>query len=138
MIPKKRFDIVKSKLVKNAYVIEDKEKQFTFPTLVGDNRGLIAYEKALNKLSEENEELKNDLNDALNRIEERSNDIQLLKEENELKADFRNFINEDIVRIKNENEQLKKEVKKFKCINKQLEERLDKDIALNMDCSDME
>ena len=111
MIPKKRFDIVKSKLVKNAYVIEDKEKQFTFPTLVGDNRGLIAYEKALNKLSEENEELKNDLNDALNRIEERSNDIQLLKEENELKGDFRNFINEDIIRIKNENKELKKEVK---------------------------
>ena len=109
--PKKRFDIVKSKLVKNAYVIEDKEKQFTFPTLVGDNRGLIAYEKALNKLSEENEELKNDLNDALNRIEERSIDIQLLKEENELKGDFRNFINEDIIRIKNENKELKKEVK---------------------------
>ena len=111
MIPKKRFDIVKSKLVKNAYVIEDKEKQFTFPTLVGDNRGLIAYEKALNKLSEENEELKNDLNDALNRIEERSNDIQLLKEENDLKGDFRNFIYEDIIRIKNENKELKKEVK---------------------------
>ena len=83
--PKKRFNIVKSKLIENAHVIEDKEKQFTFPTLVGNDRGLIAYEKALNKLSEENE----------------------------LKGDFRNIISEDIVRIKNENEQLKKEVKKI-------------------------
>lgn len=56
--PKKRFDIVKSKLVENAHVIEDGKKQFTFPTLVGDNRGLIAYKEALNKLSEENEQLK--------------------------------------------------------------------------------
>ena len=54
----KRFKITKSKLVENAYVIEDEKKQFTFPTLVGDNRGLIAYEKALNELSEENEKLK--------------------------------------------------------------------------------
>ena len=53
----KRFKITKSKVVQNAHVIEDKEKQFTFPTLVGDNRGLIAYKQALNKLSEENEEL---------------------------------------------------------------------------------
>lgn len=117
MTENKRFKITKSKLVENAHVIEDKEKQFTFPTLVGDDRGLMAYKKALNKLSEENRNL---------------------KRENELKSDFRNFINEDIVRIKNENEELKKEIKKFKCINKQLEERLDKDIALNMDCSDDE
>ena len=96
----------------------------------------VKYENE--ELKQEIKELEKDLNDALNQIEERSIDIQLLKEENELKADFRNFINEDIVRIKNENEQLKKEVKKFKCINKQLEERLDKDIALNMDCGDIE
>ena len=36
--------------------------------------------------------------------------------------------------LEEENKQLKGEVKRFKCINKQLEERLDKDIALNMDC----
>ena len=59
--PKKRFNIVKSKLVENAHFIEDGKKQFTFPTLVGDNRGLIAYEKALNKLSEENELLNKEL-----------------------------------------------------------------------------
>lgn len=55
--PKKRFNIVKSKLIEKAHVVEDEKKQFTFPTLVGDKRGLIAYEKALNKLSEENEQL---------------------------------------------------------------------------------
>ena len=37
-----------------------------------------------------------------------------------------------------ENEKLKREVERLKCINKQLEERLDKDIALNMDCGDVE
>ena len=39
--------------------------------------------------------------------------------------------------LTNENEQLKREVKRLKCINKQLEERLDKDIALNMDCGEV-
>ena len=62
----KRFKITKSKLVENAYVIEDKKKQFTFPTLVGDNRGLIAYEKSLNKLSEENEQLKQTISEVKN------------------------------------------------------------------------
>ena len=40
--------------------------------------------------------------------------------------------------LKKENEQLKREVKRLKCINKQLEDRLDKDIALNMDCGEVE
>ena len=43
---------------------------------------------------------------------------------------------ERITLLEKENEQLKGEVKRLKCINKQLEERLDKDIALNMDCGD--
>ena len=75
----------------------------------------------LNEQEEQIKELEKDLNDALNRIEERSIDIQLLKEENgnlkkenELKGDFRNFINEDIVRIKKENEKLKNEIKMLK------------------------
>lgn len=37
-----------------------------------------------------------------------------------------------------ENRELKKEVERLTCINKQLEERLDKDIALNMDCGDID
>lgn len=48
----------------------------------------------------------------------------------------------DVVRLLNklsdENEQLKGEVKRLKCINKQLEDRLGRDIALNMDCGDSE
>ena len=65
MTENKRFKITKSKLVQNAYVIEDKEKQFTFPTLVGDKRGLIGYEKALNKLSEQNASIKGRIIDAM-------------------------------------------------------------------------
>lgn len=45
---------------------------------------------------------------------------------------------ERITLLEKQNEQLKGEVKRLKCINKQLEERLDKDIALNMDCGDVE
>lgn len=73
----------------------------------------------------------NNLNDSLNRIEERSIDVQLLKEENgnlkkenELKGDFRNFINEDIVRIKKENEQLKEALKELKEIGDYQEMRI--------------
>lgn len=57
----KRFEIVKSKLIKDGWVISDKIKQFTFPTLKGDKRALISYCKALNELNEENENLKHQL-----------------------------------------------------------------------------
>lgn len=55
---KNRFEIVKSKLIKDGWVISDKLKQFTFPTLRGDKRALFSYCKALNELSKENERLK--------------------------------------------------------------------------------
>lgn len=71
--------------------------------------------------------------------------ITLLEKENEqLKQDRDEmFIRERDARnelrdIKIENEKLKGEVKRLKCINKQLEDRLDRDIALNMDCGDVE
>lgn len=54
---KDRFDIVKSKLIKDGWVISDKLKQFTFPTLKGDKRALFSYCKAFNELAEENIEL---------------------------------------------------------------------------------
>lgn len=67
--------------------------------------------------------------------------ITLLEKENEqLKQDRDEmFIRERDARnelrdIKIENEKLKGEVKRLKCINKQLEDRLGRDIALNMDC----
>jgi len=53
----KRFEIVKSKLIKDGWVISDKFKQFTFPTLKGDKMALISYCKALNELHEENKVL---------------------------------------------------------------------------------
>ena len=43
-----------------------------------------------------------------------------------------------IKEVEKENEQLKGEVKRLKCINKQLEDRLGRDIALNMDCGEVE
>ena len=71
--------------------------------------------------------------------------ITLLEKENEqLKQDRDEmFIRERDARnelrdIKIENEKLKGEVTRLKCINKQLEDRLDRDIALNMDCGDVE
>ena len=71
--------------------------------------------------------------------------ITLLEKENEqLKQDRDEmFIRERDARnelrdIKIENEKLKGEVKRLKCINKQLEDRLGRDIALNMDCGEVE
>lgn len=96
-----------------------KENEWHWNT-IDEDRDVWHYK--CNQAEKQVKELEEDLNDALNRIEEMSIDVQLLKEENEnlkkeneLKGDFRNFINEDIVRIKNENEQLKKD--RFICLN---------------------
>lgn len=53
----------------------------------------------------------NKLNEQEERIKELEEENKRLKKENELKGDFRNFINEDMVRIKKENEQLKNALK---------------------------
>ena len=53
----KRFKITKSELVEDGYVIDDTKKLYTFPIVV-DKLRLIAYEKALNELFEENEVLR--------------------------------------------------------------------------------
>lgn len=82
---------------------------------------------ALNELLDKNEELK-ELGDYFERKKyeyhnkwnlAHLDNINLRKENKELKE---------------ENEKLKGEVKRLKCINKQLEDRLGRDIALNMDC----
>lgn len=54
----KRFNIRKSHILKNGWFIEDNLKKFTFPTLKGDKGWLISYCKALNKLFEDNKQLK--------------------------------------------------------------------------------
>ena len=52
MTENKRFIIVKSKLVENGWVIDDKCKEFVFHTIVGNKRGLITYCKILNSFQD--------------------------------------------------------------------------------------
>ena len=99
----KRFEIVKSKLIKDGWVISDKLKQFTFPTLKGDKRALVSYCKALNELHEENNELRLQLNlcsDQRNEFHrgarENANRVGKLKKENEqLKSFIKSLANPD-------------------------------------------
>ena len=93
MSENKRFKITKSKVVQNAHVIEDGKKQFTFPTFVGDNRGLIGYEKTLNELSEENEQLKQSFDKSLLSHTKTCDEYRILSKKNK--------------RLTEENEQLK-------------------------------
>lgn len=53
-------------------------------------------------------------------------------------CDLLNEQEKRIQELEKENGELKREVKRLKCINKQLEDRLDRDIALNMNCGDVE
>ena len=79
----KRFEIVKSKLIKDGWVINDKLKQFTFPTLRGDKRALVSYCKALNELHGENEQFKQSQANTLREFEKGTKKIQQLAKENE-------------------------------------------------------
>ena len=53
----KRFEIIKSAIIDGARVIKDNEKKYTFATTF-ETATLINYRKALNELYEENEQLK--------------------------------------------------------------------------------
>lgn len=53
----KRFNIVSSEIVEGGKFIQDNDKEHSFPT-TKDSASLIMYEKALNKLYDENEQLK--------------------------------------------------------------------------------
>ena len=80
---------------------------------------------------------------AAKRLNEQDERIKKLEEENKLKGDFRNFVNEDIVRIKKENEQLKEALKELKEIGDyqamviqetyDIEDEIDKKIAVLTD-----
>lgn len=100
MTENKRFEIVKSKLIKDGWVISDKLKQFTFPTLKGDKRALISYCKALNELAEENKELKAMCEDY------RKLSIQYQQKYNEKISD-NTFLEKENKELKAENRQLK-------------------------------
>ena len=56
----KRFNIVQSEIVEDGKFIQDNNKKYSFPT-TKDSSSLIMYEKALNELSDENEQLKKEL-----------------------------------------------------------------------------
>ena len=90
------------------------EKRFTVP---------LNYSLSHSKIQCDGEPLTNDeLVRILNTNDEaflenfnlKKENKELKKVMNELKGDFRNFINEDIVRIKKENEKLKNEIKMLK------------------------
>lgn len=51
---KKRFNVVKSNIVEDAWFIKDELKIFTFPAVKGDSKILFTYCKALNKLNDNN------------------------------------------------------------------------------------
>ena len=82
----KRFEIVKSKLIKDGWVISDKLKQFTFPTLKGDKRALVSYCKALNELAEENEQLKKQRAELFIRERDTKNELREQQERNDRQA----------------------------------------------------
>lgn len=49
----KRFNIVKSNIVKDAWFIEDNKKEFTFPTIKNGKNICFTYCKALNELNDD-------------------------------------------------------------------------------------
>lgn len=50
----KRFNIIESRIVKDAWFIEDSLKEFTFPTIKNGKDTCFTLCKALNKLSDDN------------------------------------------------------------------------------------
>lgn len=50
----KRFNIIESRIIKDAWFIEDSLKEFTFPTIINGKDTCFTFCKALNKLSDEN------------------------------------------------------------------------------------
>lgn len=113
----KRFTIEKSTILNGAKFINDKNNEFIFTT-TEETQSLKTYEKALNKLNEENEKLhqevrrlKIDFNDACGIVHDlRESKLDLedeneeLKKENEKLKDFNThyeqwFRNEEIKEI---------------------------------------
>lgn len=48
----KRFNIIESRIVKDAWFIEDDKKEFTFPTIKNGKDTCFTFCKALNKLND--------------------------------------------------------------------------------------
>lgn len=58
MTENERFEIVNSMLIPDAFVIQDKYKQFTFPAIEHHKEFLHPYKRALNTLNSEKEQLR--------------------------------------------------------------------------------
>lgn len=63
MIENKRFVITKSNIIDDGWFIDDTVGNFSFDT-TKDKSSLIMYEKQLNELNDENEQLKKDLKES--------------------------------------------------------------------------
>ena len=126
------------------YVMQDKEVY----VICNGGHSADVVATALNELLEENSQLKRkkerykqlseirdeSINNLILSIKEFADNCEDEKVKNILKDLLYSEVKEyDLAK---ENRKLKKEVERLKCINKQLEDRLDKDIALNMDCGD--
>ena len=75
MTENKRFKIKPSVTYNNKYVIHDSEKEYTFPVL--DSTLNYMFCKALNELSDENEQLKKELKRCKCWLNSNKNDYQL-------------------------------------------------------------
>lgn len=73
-------------------------------------------------------------NEVVDLLNKQDKAIKELKFSNHSRAKIIIQLTDKINQLEKESEQLKGEVKRLKCINKQLEDRLGRDIALNMDC----
>ena len=96
MMKKKRFNIVSSKIVEDGKFIQDNNKKYSFPT-TRYSSSLVMYEKALNELSDENEQLKN-----------------MIRHDYEERKKVINNYCDKIKKIEKENEELKKENQELK------------------------
>ena len=67
MTEDKRFEIKQSAMNNNRYVIHDSKKEYTFPVL--DSTLNYMFCKALNELSDENEELKQYNDELISKID---------------------------------------------------------------------
>ncbi len=120
----KRFTINNSNIVQDGYFIKDNVGNFSFPTTI-DGSDLIMYHKALNKLNDENEQLKQEMGDLgtihaeeINKIENEFDDeiLKLEKENEQLKErciqfDFLKAENSHMKSVLEENEQLKQQIR---------------------------
>lgn len=100
-----------------------------FIKILNENEQLKEEKERYKRLSEIRNE---NINNRILSLKEFINNCENEKVKNALEDLFYSEVKEyDLAK---ENRELKKEVKRLKCINKQLEDRLGRDIALNMDC----